>query len=211
MVSPEFKRFEESFLDNSSSSIRDGLDFDALLSLQGAERERAEATLLQRLDENDTRAIIGLGALRSLRAKPGLERIFHEVRGEAHGILGLQLVETSRALWRIAPDKRWLDAVLDVLRNSTWKHSRDAAGALEDFRHSDAERALIETLDAPDRLLRYRAACALLGMHGIPSSTFGFADNEHAVYGVMASDPAKRAQARQDIRAMIAHIGSLPR
>src|SRR3712207_3128531 len=118
--------------------------------------------------------------------------LFHEVRGEAHGILGLRLVETSRALWRIAPDKRWLDAVLDVLRNSMIEQNRHgAAGVLEDFRHSDAERALIETLDAPDRLLRYRAACALLGMHGIPSSSFVFADNEHAVYRVMASDPAK--------------------
>jgi hypothetical protein len=209
MASPEFKRFEESFLDNPSSSVMDGLDMDALLSLQGAERERAEAVLLQRLDEDDMRAIIGLGALRSPRAKPGLERIFHKVRGEAQGIQDLQLVETSRALWRIAPDQRWLGAVLDVLRGSTFEQNRHAAaGALEDFRHSDAERALIETLDAPDKLLRYRAAWALLAMHGIP---FNFADNEHAVYRVMASDPAKRAEARQDILAMIAHIGSLPR
>jgi hypothetical protein len=71
--------------------------------------------------------------------------------------------------------------------------------------------ALIETLDAPDKLLRYRAAWALLGMHGIASSSIIFGDNEHAVYRVMASDPAKRAEARQDILAMIAHIGSLPR
>jgi hypothetical protein len=141
MASPEFKRFEESFLDNPSSSVTDSLDVDALLSLQGAERERAEATLLQRLDEDDMRAIIGLGALRSPRARPSLERIFHEVQGEAQGIQSLQLVETSRALWRIAPDKRWLDAVLDVLRGSTFEQYRHAAaGALEDFRHADAER-----------------------------------------------------------------------
>lgn len=212
MASPEFKRFEESFLGNPSSSVTDGLDVAALLSLQGAERERAEAILLQRLDEDDMRAIIGLGALRSSRARPSLERIFHEARGEAQGILGLQLVETSRALWRIAPDQRWLGAVLDVLRGSRYEQNRRAAaGVLEDFRHADAERALIETLDAPDKLLRYAAACALLAMHGIASDSFIFADNDHAVYRVMASDPAKRAEARQDILTMIAHIGSLPR
>ncbi len=146
--------------------------------------------------------------MRSSRARLGLERIFHESRREAQGFEGLERVEAARALWRIAPDERWLRAVLNVLGEAMFESSRfDAVQALEDFCHPDAERALIEILYEPASHQRHAAARSLLGMLGI---AFTFGDHPHAIYRVMASDPAEQAEAKREILAMVAPTGSHP-
>lgn len=202
MASPEYERFYKSFVDDRSASVTQGLDVRALTALRDEERARAEGMLLTRLDAvGDSRAVIGLDALRSTRAQPGLERLYQSTRGEALGSQGLKLVLVCAALWHLSPDARWLDAVLDVLRRSTIDATRRAAAeALREFDHDDARSGLIEALDADDMMVRHAAAKALLTMRCV---AFDTNDNRHAIYRVMSPDAKVRAAARHEVVALI--------
>jgi len=75
--STAFERFVFSFFEDSDSA-REGLDTEALGRLVGEERRRAGDMLINALP--DSRAIIGLGVLRSQRAEPNLLRLFEAER-----------------------------------------------------------------------------------------------------------------------------------
>ena len=68
-----FERFRFSFFEDTDSA-RQGLDLAALGELNGEERARAEELLMAYLP--DSRGVIGLGVLRSARARPALSMLF---------------------------------------------------------------------------------------------------------------------------------------
>jgi hypothetical protein len=68
-----FERFRFSFFEDKDSA-RQGLDLAALGELNAEERARAEALLMAYLP--DARGVIGLGVLRSARARPALLSLF---------------------------------------------------------------------------------------------------------------------------------------
>ena len=79
-ASAAFERFRYSFFEDPDSA-RQGLDTAALAQLEGEERTGAEDLLIRFLP--DTRAVIGLGVLRSRRAEPqlvDLRRAKHRTR-----------------------------------------------------------------------------------------------------------------------------------
>ncbi len=205
MVSAVFERFRFSFFEDEMSA-RDGLDTRALAELRGDEVTRAEDMLIGFLP--DTRGVIGLGILRSRRAEPQLIQFFEaEQRGwraakaageefwSTHG-----LVYLAKALWRIRPDPRWRDAMIDVLGAAEdWKR-QPAAQALCEVCDPVAVQALIKALDDTEPLVRYHAARGLLLIHGAPVDT---TDPAHMMYRVMSRDAARRDGGKQDILAAI--------
>src|SRR5580693_8560368 len=66
-MSAAFERFKYSFFEDPTSA-QDALDTASLASLQAGERTRAEDMLIAFLP--DSRAVIGLGVLRSKKAEP---------------------------------------------------------------------------------------------------------------------------------------------
>jgi len=74
-MSDAFKRFEWSFFEDPKSA-QDALDMASLAALSGDERARAEDMLIAFLP--DSRAVIGLGVLRSKKAEPALRLLFDE-------------------------------------------------------------------------------------------------------------------------------------
>ena len=104
MSSAAFQRFQASFLGDGSEAARDQLDTRALAELDGDERVRAVDLLIANLPE--IRAVIGLGVLRSRKAEPQLVQHFATERPS----LSWKLIALARALWRIQPDRRWLEA-----------------------------------------------------------------------------------------------------
>jgi HEAT repeat protein len=193
VASSAFERFRFSFFEDPLSA-REGLDMDALAALDGDERSRAEDLLLDNLP--DTRAAIGLGALRSLRAEPALVRLFEAEQGTA------STVYLAKALWRIRSGPRWLEAVTDVLASDEEPMQRlTAAEALRDMCDPAAVRSLVTALDDPEGLVRHHAARGLLSLHGVPDVS----DNpEHMIYRVMAGDTERREGGKRDILAAIA-------
>jgi hypothetical protein len=203
--SAAFKRFRASFFEDPDSP-RNGLDEAALGDLTGEERVRAEDMLLAYLP--DSRAIIGLGVLRSKRAEPRLIPLFaterqlaaEHLRDELYNAYGL--VYVAKALWRIHPDPRWLEAMVDVLATSgEWTSRQEAAIALYEIHDAAAEAPLVKALDDQEALVRYHAARALLALHGIPTDPMHPAD---MTIRVMSDDAARREDGKRKILAAIA-------
>ena len=205
--SAAFRRFKFSFFDDPKSA-QDVLDTAALEQLSGDERQRAEDMLIDFLP--DSRAVIGLGVLRSQRAKLHLMALFVKERArQAAAVAGfdngwnpLGLVYLARALWRIDPDPQWPAAAIDVLRLSKlWTARQEAADALSGVRDPASVDALIKALDDDEPLVRSSAARALLATYGLPPEP---ADPQAMTIRVMSDDAARRAVARHDILAAIA-------
>jgi hypothetical protein len=205
MASAEFERFRFSFFEDQMSA-RDGLDTLALAELEGEEVTRAEDMLIGFLP--DARGVIGLGVLRSRRAEPELTQLFEaERQAQIEAKVANDefwptdgLVYLAKALWRIRPDPRWRDAMIDVLGSAEdWKR-QTAVEALCDVCDPVAVQALTRALDDAEPLVRYHAARGLLIIHGLPADS---RDPAHMMYRVMSKDPARRAGGRRDILAAI--------
>jgi hypothetical protein len=205
MASAEFERFRFSFFEDQMSA-RDGLDTLALAELEGEEVTRAEDMLIGFLP--DARGVIGLGVLRSRRAEPELTQLFEAERQAQIEAKAANdefwptdgLVYLAKALWRIRPDPRWRDAMIDVLGSAEdWKR-QTAVEALCDVCDPVAVQALTRALDDAEPLVRYHAARGLLIIHGLPADS---RDPAHMMYRVMSKDPARRADGRRDILAAI--------
>jgi hypothetical protein len=206
MASAAFERFRFSFFEDQTSA-RDGLDTLALAELEGEEAMRAEDLLIGFLP--DARGVIGLGILRSRRAEPELTEFFEaEQRGwhkarvtdddEFWSTDGL--VYLAKALWRIRPDPRWRDAMIDVLGAAEdWKR-QTAVQAFCDVCDPVAVQALIKALGDEAPLVRYHAARGLQIIHGLPIDS---RDPEHMMYRLMSKDTARREGGKRDILAAI--------
>jgi hypothetical protein len=205
MASAAFERFRFSFLEDQMSA-RDGLDTLALAELEGEEVTRAEDLLIGFLP--DARGVIGLGVLRSRRAEPELTQLFEAERQAQIEAKAANdefwptdgLVYLAKALWRIRPDPRWRDAMIDVLGSAEdWKR-QTAVEALCDVCDPVNVQALTRALDDAEPLVRYHAARGLLIIHGLPADS---RDPAHMMYRVMSKDPARRAGGKRDIVAAV--------
>lgn len=203
MPSPAFQRFRFSFFTDPDSA-RDGLDVLALSLLEGEQRTRAEHMLIEFLP--DTRAVIGLGVLRSLKAEPRLRQLFAAERMAWHGHDGdwspYRLIELAKALWLIHPAPLWLEIEIEVLGHAEDPVQRQtAAEALYVFHDPAASPPLVKALDDPYSLVRYHAARALLALHGLPHES---KDPQHMIYRVMSEDPARHQGGKRAILEAIA-------
>jgi HEAT repeat protein len=209
MASAAFERFRFSFFEDQTSA-RGGLDTLALAQLEAEEATRAENLLIGFLP--DARGVIGLGILRSRRAEPELTQLFEteqrawrEARAKTKSTDDELwptdgLVYLAKALWRIHPDPRWRDAMIDVLGAAAdWKR-QTAVEALCDVSDPVAVQALIKALDDAEPLVRYHAARGLLLIHGLSADS---RDPAHMMYGVMSKDAARREGGKRDVLAAI--------
>jgi hypothetical protein len=205
LASAAFERFRFSFFEDQTSA-RDGLDTLALAELRGEEVTRAEDLLIGFLP--DARGVIGLGVLRSRRAEPELTELFEaeqrawrEARATDDEFCSTDgLVYLAKALWRIRPNPRWRDAMIDVLGAAEdWKR-QTAVEALCDVCDPVAVQALIKALDDAEPLVRYHAARGLLLIHGLSVDS---RDPAHMMYRAMSKDDARREGGKRDILAAI--------
>jgi hypothetical protein len=208
-MSDAFKRFEFSFFEDPKSA-QDVLDTASLASLQGDERVQAEDRLIAFLP--DARAVIGLGVLRSKKAKPALRQLFDDELNEWAGAArdtqkqleynALGLVYLARALWLIDPSPRWPAAVIPVLASAHhWMQRQEAADALGVMHTPQVVAALTNALDDPESSVRFSAARSLLAIHGLK---YELTDIQSVVYRVMSDDAARRDAAKRDVLAAIA-------
>jgi hypothetical protein len=212
-MSAAFERFKYSFFADPTSA-RDGLDMAALTALAGDEREEAETLLLAFLP--DARAVIGLGALRSHKAEAELVKLFdterklqlearHDTRmqpGGSHEWYPSMMFYLAHALWRIHPDPRWPQAVIEAFSSARdWVFRHEAILALDGVNEPVAGQALLSALDDAEPLVRYAAARGLLMLHGLPPQP---TDPQAMTIRVMSKDAARREGGKRDILDAIA-------
>ena len=209
--SSAFEHFRWSFFEDENW-WRDGLDKAALLQLEGEQRARAEDMLLRHLP--DDRGVIGLGELRSQRARPELLRLLdaerqaqrQAQRDRDSGWLPYHLLNLAKALWQIRPDSSLLAVVTGILASADLDLQRmDAAVALAVFRDPGAVHALVQALDDPAKLVRHHATRSLLIIHGLQDEADIMEHgSEHMMYRVMSDDPTRRAGGKRNVLAAIA-------
>src|SRR4051812_25323824 len=88
MAEVHFQRFLAAYIEPPKGEGRDGWDADAIRRLSPEERERAEALLLNRMEEGEAglwAAANGLGQLRSVRAADRLRQRWQQWRMEPDG------------------------------------------------------------------------------------------------------------------------------
>ena len=212
-MSDAFDRFRYSFFEDPTSA-RDGLDIASLKAIDHQERAAAERLLLAFLP--DSRAVIGLGVLRSGMAERELSRLFDIERKqqiEARNDPAMQadgsnewypstLLYLAQALWRIRPEPRWPQAVIEVLSSARdWVFRHEAVLVLAGIGEPVAVEALVNALEDEEPLVRHGAARALLTLHGLPAD---FTDPQAVTIRVMSRDAARRETARLEILAVIA-------
>ena len=211
METREFERFRFGFFEDRQSA-RNGLAKAALSQLEGAERIVAEDMLIAHLP--DSRAVVGLAALRSRRALPRLLEIFETQRAaqRAAACAGdrdwspSDLIRLAKALWQISPgDQRFVDAMTDALAFADNPlHRIRAAQELFGVHDGAAARALERALDDPEKLVRHQAASALFELHGLPMEK---ENCRKLMYLMMSNDEILREGAKGEI---LAAIGSQP-
>ena len=191
-----FEKFRYSFFEDAYS-WHDGLDIEAAKALSGHDRNKAEDMLLAFLP--DTRAVIGLGAIRSQRGKPILQAMFAEI--EPHDFSSGN-VEIAKALCAIEPNPdcvAYLSATLRQLFG--WTTRMDAAIALGGVADPVAVDALKFSLDDRDDLVRHHAASSLLALHGVAVDK----DNiENCTVRIMSKDKDRRASGKAEALAACA-------
>ena len=212
-MSSAFQRFKYSFFEDPTSA-RDALDVSSLIALEGDERTRAETMLLELLP--DTRAVIGLGALRSKMAEPELRRLFNSERAlqlEAQHDVKMQaggpnewypsaMLHLAHALWQINPDPSWPQASMDGLTSARdWVFRQEAVQALFGVDESEAVAALTQALDDDEPVVRYAAARGLLLLHGLPALSF---DLQNMMVRVTSEEAARHDSGKHEILAAIA-------
>jgi hypothetical protein len=112
MPSEAFERFYFSCFDNSFGAVHDGLDHAALLSLEGAERAKAESLVLATLPTTrDSRPLIAVGLLGS----PAAEEILRERLAGIDAKPTENRVWTAWALYRIQKYPLSASIILNVL------------------------------------------------------------------------------------------------
>src|SRR3974390_1371534 len=123
-TSDSFERFRFSFFEDQDF-LHNGLDRKSLAKMEGDERKRAEALLIDYLP--DMRGVIGLGVLRSKRAEEKLTSLFRaavaelalaKLHSDSKSSLPLGSIEVGRALWFIDPDPRWVAPLIDILAST---------------------------------------------------------------------------------------------
>jgi HEAT repeat protein len=202
-----FERFHFSFFEDQDSA-RQGLDLAALGELTAEERARAEELLIAYLP--DSRGVIGLGVLRSARARPTLLALFEAEQraqlADGGGWYPYGLIDLARTLWQIDRDPRWPASIIAVLTSASDGIERQtAAQALCDIRDPAAVTALRGALADSEPLVRYHAGRGLLIIHGVmPKGALPPVGPGDMLYRVMSKDPARRAGGMQDILAAIA-------
>ena len=202
MPSATWDRFYDSYFGDPYMAWHDGLDEDALLSLEGEELERAEQMLTDALDSGDYRAPAGLAALRS-------EKVLDKLKQKLPQASGSDEVQTALAIWRIDP--KYLPAantLVRVLKTAPfWSTRMEAARALREAPIPSAVDALWQAVEHdPENLVRHHAAATLLYIYNIHRDLY---PDHPLTIEVMMEDAERREKATRELRELVEKEGRL--
>ncbi|TFG26003.1 HEAT repeat domain-containing protein [Candidatus Thorarchaeota archaeon] len=161
MPSRQWDYFMDNFFGDPYMMWHDGIDPTSVCGLEGAERDQAEAMLIESMQQGSYWAPMGLRELRSQKAVP----VMKEMLLSASGVL---LIEIAIALNVIEDTLDYNQYVLHVLRTYPSPYTRlKAAMKLRDFPTPEVIEALFDAVNDVDYLVRNHASESLLAIHGL--------------------------------------------
>jgi hypothetical protein len=165
--SPVFEQFRRDFFGTDFKSHTEP-DLWALTRLEPYERETAEFMLIEALDGDDVRPIIGVGVLKSQRALRTLRRMYRQCVG-GYNKNGFWV---AQALWRIERTSEVVPTLLEKLEGGDyWSERVMGAFALAEVDTPASKAALRKALRDPDSMVRETAKDSLLQIHGFDPNT----------------------------------------
>lgn len=160
MPSRQWDYFMDNFFGDPYMMWHDGIDPKSVCGLEGAERDQAEAMLIESMQQGSYWAPMGLSELRSQKAIP----VMKEMLPSASGTL---LIEIAIALNVIEDTLDYNQYILHVLRTYPSPYTRlKAAMKLRDFPTPEVIEALFDAVNDEDYLVRNHASESLLAIHG---------------------------------------------
>lgn len=167
MGSAVFEQFRRDFFGTDFKPHTEP-DLWALTRLEPFERETAEMMLIEALQNDDLRPIIGVGVLRSRKALKTLRRM-HRQCSDGYNKNGFWV---AQALWRIDSMTSVIPTLLEKLEKADyWSERIVGALALSEVNTPESKAALRKALQDPDSMVRETAKDALLNLHGFDSSS----------------------------------------
>lgn len=198
MKSEMFNRFYDSYFGDPFDAWHDGLDEQALASLEGEEREEAERLLKEGLSSGDSRMAAGLRVLESRSSVSALKKKLSDATGT-------ERIEMARALWELEEWPPAADILIDELKNGAhWSRQADAAKAMMRGKVNTkaAIKALTEALDDEERVVRSDAAEALIEILELPAKEHKYGSYQ-VVIDVMSEDEQKRKEAVEQVKRLV--------
>ena len=161
MPSRQWDYFMDNFFGDPYMMWHDGIDPTSVCGLEGAERDQAEAMLIESMQEGSYWAPMGLREMRSEKAVP----IMKDMLPSIDGVL---LIEIAIALNVIEDTVEYNHYILRVLREYPSPYTRlKAAMKLRDFPTPEVIEALFDAVSDEDYLVRNHASESLLAIHGL--------------------------------------------
>ncbi len=161
MPSRQWDYFMSNFFGDSYMMWHDGIDPTAACILEGAERDQAEAMLIESMKEGSFWAPMGLRELRSQRAVPLMKEMLSSASGDL-------LLEIAIALNVIEDTTEYYPYIIRVLREAPSAYTRlKAAIKLRDFPTPEVIETLFDAVSDIDYLVRNNASNSLLAIHGL--------------------------------------------
>jgi hypothetical protein len=158
-MSADFERFEKSLHRSGTREAVEGYDLDALESLSGAERARAEELIIEQLKNRDYRAAEALDIL----GTPAAVAALREALPAASGLL---LACLAHSLQARDPDAARA-AAFTALRSADESARMGGLQVLRGFRGEDVDAALLAAVDDRSSSVRSLAAEAVFQRLGL--------------------------------------------
>ena len=159
----------------------DGIDPTAICNLEGAERDQAEAMLIESMEEGSHYAAMGLRELRSEKAVPLMKKMLEKVSADL-------LIEIAIALNVIENTTEYNTHIIKILLEYPSPYVRlHAARKLRDFPTPEVISALYDSICDVDYLVRYHASESLLAIHGFEPMI----SSHKEIFNLITADPKK--------------------
>ncbi|TFG34004.1 HEAT repeat domain-containing protein [Candidatus Thorarchaeota archaeon] len=164
MPSRQWEYFMDNFFGDPYMMWHDGIDPKSVCLLEGAERDQAEAMLIESLETGSHYAAMGLRELRSEKAIPVMKRLLAHVSADLK-------IEIAIALNTIEKTTEYNSHIIEVLQQYPSPYVRlNAAQKLRQFPTLEVILALFEAVSDVDYLVRNHACESLLYIHGLKPS-----------------------------------------
>lgn len=144
---------------------RGDLPIDRLKELEEDVKDELIDILMDRLKENDWRAVVVMGELKVKRSENMLLEILNDELNSGNERL---LIYTAHSIWQIRNDEKYVDYIISLKKNTKNNSVKiEAISLLSEIWTTKTIHSIIEDLDDAEEMVRIAAIVNLLERHNV--------------------------------------------